>query len=151
MQQLGGLPLVLFVVWTGRGRESTAAREARTDRTTASGDAVACERPPIVLPVAIVVFFDDVSEDEAVAVARDGAHEHRFARVVAKHPPDRANRLAQRAVGDDDVAPDAFEDLASVDGFAPPLDEEDEQVEIARNERQLASVADEDAAARATG
>ena len=34
---------------------------------------------------------------------------------VAERPADRANRLAQGAVGDDHVGPDAIEDVAAMD------------------------------------
>ena len=53
--------------------------------------------------------LDDVA-DKLVAVARDRAYELRRLRPVAQRPPDRANGLAERAVGDDDIGPDAIED-----------------------------------------
>ena len=80
--------------------------------------------------------------------ARHGADEARLARVVAERAADGANRLAQRAVGDDDVAPDAIEDVAAMHRLVAVLDQEDEQIEIARDERLLAPVADEHAAPR---
>ena len=46
-----------------------------------------------------------------------------------------------------DVAPDAVEDLAAMDRLAAALDEEDQQIEIAGDQRQLAPVADEHPAA----
>jgi hypothetical protein len=69
-------------------------------------------------------------------------------RVVAQHLPDRADRLAEGAVRHGDVAPDAVEYVAAVDRLSPPLDQEHQHVEIPRNERHLAPVADEDAPAR---
>ena len=80
-------------------------------------------------------------EDEPVAMARHRADEARAARVVAQRTADRANRLRQRAVGDDDVGPDPLEDVTTMHRFVAALDEEDEQVEVAGDERLLASVA----------
>ena len=90
-------------------------------------------------PVCGIVLFDDVGEHELVTVPRNRADEARLARVVVEHAPDRADRLAQRAVGDDDVVPDRVEDVAAMDGFAAAFDEKDEQIEIARDERLLAA------------
>ena len=61
----------------------------------------------------------------------------------AQGPAQRANGLREGAVRDDDVAPDAIENLATVDGLASPLDEEDQQIEIARDQRHLLIVADQ--------
>jgi hypothetical protein len=85
-------------------------------------------------------FLDDVREDEAVAVARDGANEVRLARIVAKRPPQRADRLRQRAIRHDDVGPDALEDLVAADRRWPALDQQHQQIDIAGNERQAAAV-----------
>ena len=95
-----------------------------------------------------VFFFDDIRKHEPVTVAGDCAHVARRARVVSKHPPDGANSLAQRAVGNDDVAPDAVEDVAAMYGFVPVFNQKYQQVEVARNEGLFPSVADEHAAAR---
>ena len=100
------------------------------------------------LPFTVVILLDDICEDETISVAGDGANETRRARVVAEHPADRANGLAQRAIGDDDVAPDTIEDVAAVHGLAAMLDEKHEQIEVPGYERLLAPVADEHAAAR---
>ena len=48
--------------------------------------------------------------------------------------------LAERAVGDDNVSPDRVEDVAAMDGVAAALDEEHEEIEVAGDERLLASV-----------
>ena len=97
---------------------------------------------------AIVLFFDDVGVPESRAVPGDGPDEARLARVVTERAPDRANRLTQRAVRDDDVAPDTVEDVAPMDRLVPALDEKDQEVEISWNERLLASIGAEHAAAR---
>src|SRR4026209_1510817 len=88
-------------------------------------------------PRAVVIVFDDAVEDETVAGAGYGADEARLPRVVLERATDGPHRLAERAVGDDDVAPDAVEDVAPVHRLVPVLDEEDEKVEVARDERLL--------------
>ena len=50
----------------------------------------------------------------------------------------RPDRLRQRAVGDDHVRPDAIEDLAPGHRRLAALDQQDQQVEITRDERQAA-------------
>ena len=81
-------------------------------------------------------------------MARNRANELRFARIVAERTADGSDGLAQRAVGDDDVAPDAVEDVAPMSRLVAVFDEEDEQIEIARDERLLAPLANEQPAAR---
>ena len=98
-------------------------------------------------PRPIVGLLDHVREDEAVAVARDGADEGGLARVVAQGPAQGPYGLAQGPVRDHHVAPDRVEDLPALDDFAPPLDEQHQQVEVARDQRHLAAAPDE----RATG
>ena len=71
---------------------------------------------------------------ELIPVTRYGSDELRLARVVAQRAPERAHRLRERAVGDDDVAPDGGEDRVFRHRVVPPLHEHDEQVEILRNE-----------------
>ena len=68
---------------------------------------------------------------------RDRADVARLARVVAERPPNRADGLAERAVGHDDVVPDVVEDVATMHRLVPVLDEIDQQIEIARDQRQL--------------
>src|SRR5690606_329387 len=95
-------------------------------------------------PRIVVGLFHQLLEGELVAVARDGADEARLAGIVAERAAQRADGLAERAVRDDDVAPHVVEDLAPVNGFVPPFDQEHEQVEVARNERELTSIAEEE-------
>ena len=73
--------------------------------------------------------LDDVA-DELVAVARDRADELRRLRPVAQRAADRANGLAERAVGDDDIGPDAVEDLLARDRALSLGDEQDEEIEV---------------------
>jgi hypothetical protein len=80
-------------------------------------------------------------------MTRDGPDKARLARVVAEDPSNRADGLAERAVGHDHVAPDVVEDVPAMHGFAAMLHEEHEQIEVAGDERLLASVADENPAA----
>ena len=100
------------------------------------------------LPLAFVILLGNISEDELIAVAGDRPDEARLARVVAEDTANRADRLTERAVRDDDIAPDTVENVAAMHGLAAPFDEEHEQIEIARNQRLLAAIADEHAAAR---
>ena len=73
-------------------------------------------------------------------MTRHGANEERLARIVIERPPQRANGLRERAIRDDDVGPDAIEDLAAADRRGAALDQQDQQIEIARNQRQAAAV-----------
>jgi hypothetical protein len=147
MEQFGGFPLILFVGRTGR-RACDSLEERLEGIDDRRGDwCRGRETRRYVLPIAIVLFLHDLSEDEAVTMAGDRAHEARFARVIIEDAADRADRLAQCAIRDDDVAPDALEDLSTMDGLAAPLDEEYEQVEVAGNQRKLAAVANENTAA----
>ena len=107
-----------------------------------------CRRSLRSLPFTVIVFFDDTCEDELVSMARHRAHEARLARIVSEHPSDRPYGLAQSAVRDDDVGPDTIEDVAAMHRLATPFDEEDEQIEITRDERLLAPAAEEHAAPR---
>ena len=70
-------------------------------------------------------------------MARHRPHEARLAGIVIEHPPDGPDCLAQRAVRHDDVPPDVVEDVAPMHGLMPALDEENEQIEIARNQWYL--------------
>src|SRR4051812_49804498 len=85
--------------------------------------------------------------DELVSVTRHRPHEPRLARVVTEHATDGADRLAERAVRDDDIRPDRIEDVAAMDRVAAPLDEEHQQIEIAGDQRLGPASAQEDASA----
>ena len=56
--------------------------------------------------------------------------------VVAQRAPQRADGLGERAVRDDDVAPDFVEDLAAGHNRRAPVDEQDEQIEVPWNQRE---------------
>ena len=87
------------------------------------------------------VWFEyDLGEDEAVAMPRDGTDETRVARVVAKRDPQGPHRLRERAVGHDDVAPDAVEDLGAGNRVFAPFQEQQQKIEIARNQCNLGPV-----------
>ena len=144
MQQLGRLAAVVLG-GTGTG-ETIQQRFVRITRRLL--DSLRLRHRHRLRPHAIVLLFDDIREDEPVAVARDRADEARLARIVAEGAAERPDGLAQRAVGDDDVRPDAIEDVAAVHRLVTPLDQQDEQVEIARDERHLAAFAQEEPAPR---
>ena len=92
-----------------------------------------------------VAFLGDHRVDKLVAVPGDRAHELRIARIISKAPPDRPHRLAQGAVRDDDVAPDAIEDLLARHRPVPFGDQEHEQVEVPRDHRHVVVAAPDDA------
>lgn len=74
-----------------------------------------------------------------------GADKSGFARLIAEDAADGADGLTQGTVGDDDVTPDAIEDVPAMHRFAAPLDQKHEQVEVAGNERLFAPVAEQQA------
>ena len=125
------LQLRLALFWYG-----TPFRESRHHRRMSH------HRRPVIL------LFKNFREDEPVTVARHGADETRFARVVAKRSTDRPNRLTEGAVGDDDVVPHAVEDVATVHRFVPALDEKHQQIEITGDERLLEPLSNQGAATR---
>jgi len=147
MQQLGSLASVLFVGFGAR--RARQAVEKRLERITCCD--AACDfrlrvgRAP--RPRLVIVLFDDIGEHKSIAVTRHGTDESGFARNFAERPAERANCLAQCAVRYDDIAPDAIEDLPPMYRLVPTLDKKDKQIEIARDERQLMSVTDEQASA----
>ena len=96
----------------------------------------------------IVFLFDDVDVHEAVTVPGNRADKPRLARIVAERPANRTDGLAQRAVGNDDIAPDPVEDVAAMDRFMPPFDKKDQQIEIAWDEGLLEPLADQRPATR---
>ena len=63
----------------------------------------------------------------------------------------RSIRLAQRTVGDDDVAPDVIEDVAPMHGLVAALDEKDQEVEVSRDERDFPPAAQKNAPAGREG
>ena len=91
--------------------------------------------PPTGPRPGVVVLLDDRAH-ELVTVTRDGPDEDALA-VLAERAPQRPDRLGQGAVGDHHVRPHAVEDLLPVQGHRPLLDEQEQQVEVARDERHL--------------
>ena len=100
---------------------------------------------------AVIRAFGDVREHELVAVPRDRAHEGGLARLVAERAPQAAHGLGERAVRDHDVAPHDVQDVAARHRLVPPLDEQDQEVEVARDERHLAARRVRGPAGRARG
>ena len=96
----------------------------------------------------VILFFNNFGKDEPITMTGDGADETWFARVVAKRSTDRPNRLAESAVGDDDVVPHLVEDVAPMNRLVAPRDEKHEQIEIARDKRLLYALAKQGSAAR---
>jgi hypothetical protein len=99
----------------------------------------------------VVGFLTDVREHELVTMTRHGTDEPGLARVVAQGPPQAAHGLAQSAIGDDDVAPYAVHQIAPVDGFVTALNQEDQQIEVARDERHLPARSEQRAPRRRHG
>ena len=135
MQQLRGLATVFVFAFIAR--DARHAVEERFERITSGGagrhvgSSVGC--PP--WPRLVIVFFDDVWKHKSIAVTRHGTDESRFARIFAERPAEGPDRLAQCAVGYNDIAPDTIEDLAPMHRFMTPLDKEHQEVEIAGDER----------------
>src|SRR5262249_37089718 len=96
----------------------------------------------------VILLFDNLRKHKPISMTGDGSDEARLARIVAERPTDRANGLAQRAVGNNDVVPHTVEDVPPVYRLVPPLDEKHEQIEVARDERLLQTLAKEGSAAR---
>ena len=142
MQQLGSLAAVV-VARTGTGE---TFQQRFVPITTRFLDSLRLRRLHHLRARAIVLLFDDIREDEPVAMARDRADETRLARIIAESAADGADGLTEGAVRHDQVSPDAIEDLAAVDGGVTPLDQQYEQVEVTRDERHLAPFAQEEAA-----
>jgi len=94
-------------------------------------------------PRVVIVLFDDIGKHKSIPVTRHSTDESRFARIFAERPAKRADRLAQCAIGYDDIAPDAIEDFPPMYRLVTTLDEKDKKVEVARDERQLTSIADQ--------
>jgi hypothetical protein len=73
-------------------------------------------------------------------VTRDRADVAWLARVVAERAPQGSHGLAERAVRHDHVGPHAVEDQPAAHRFVPARYEQQQQVEIARDERHFAPV-----------
>ena len=147
MQQLGSLATVFFFALAAR--DARHALEKRFERINGPLGAF-CFRRSIrwaARPRVVIVLFDDIWKRESIPVTRYGADEARFARIFAESTAERPDCLAQSAVGYNDIAPDAIEDLLSMNRLVTTLHKKDKEVEIARNERQLASIADEQTSA----
>ena len=67
-----------------------------------------------------------------------------LARIVSEDSANGANGLAQCAVRNNNVAPDAIEDVPAMHRLMASFDEKDEQIEVARDERLLLAGAHED-------
>ena len=148
MQQLRRFAAVLVVARTGGD-----AREALQERLVRIGGRWRRRRGNGrcrvgFLPLAFVILLGDISEYELIAVAGDRPDKTRLARIVTEDTANRADGLTQRAVRDDDIAPDTVEDVAAMHRVAAPFDEEHEEIEVARNQRLFAAIAREHAAAR---
>ena len=83
----------------------------------------------------VVRFLGDRAH-ELVPVPRDRPDEDALP-VLAERAPQRPDRLGESAVGDHHVRPHAIEDLLPVQGHRALLDEQQQQVEVARDERHL--------------
>jgi hypothetical protein len=87
----------------------------------------------------IVLFFlAEIRAHEAIAMSRNRADEARLPRIIVKNATDGADRLTERATGNGGIVPDALEDVASMHRLMSVLDEKNQEVEVAGNERHLA-------------
>jgi hypothetical protein len=149
VQAFGGVPLLLFTL--RRRRRHGNLRQQRRERVAwqvyVSRRRGRRRRDHSGGPLAIVFLLDHSCEDELVSMPGHRADEARLARVVPEHTADRADGLAERAVGDGHVRPHRVEDVAAMDGVAAAFDEEDQEVEVARDERLFLSIAQQDASA----
>src|SRR5215208_5017328 len=73
--------------------------------------------------------------DKLIAVPRYGSNESRLTGIVAEGAPQGSNRLRERAVGNDDVSPDVRENRVLRDCLPAPNDQQQQQVEVARDQR----------------
>ena len=96
----------------------------------------------------VVGLLDHVEPDELVSVTRHGPDEPGFARVVFERPPQRADRLRQRAVGYDHLGPHLREDGTLRDGLPAAADEQVEEIEIPRDQRKHDTVSPQHALPR---
>jgi hypothetical protein len=94
----------------------------------------------------VIRLIDDVS-DEAISMTRNRPDISGIPRIVSERSPQRADGLAQCAVGHDHVRPYPIEDVAPVDGLAAMLDQKQQQVEIAWDQRDFAAAPGQDALA----
>ena len=97
------------------------------------------------LSLRVVALLDDVIEHETIAVPRDRPDELRILGSIGQAPSQRSDRLCERAVRNDDVAPDLVEDLVAAHRLAPSSNEQYEQIEIAGYQRNLAVAVQEEA------
>jgi hypothetical protein len=63
-----------------------------------------------------------------------GADEDGRLTAIAERPPDGADRLRQRAVRDNHIGPHAVEDLLPAHGAMPLFEQEEEEIEVSRND-----------------
>ena len=127
-------PPHLVVRVRGRGAGRARRPGGRSRRRVGAGSTAG---PPAVgsRRLTVVRFLGDRAH-ELVAVPGDGPDEDALA-VLAERAPQRPHRLGEGAVGDHHVRPHAIEDLLPVQGHRALLDEQQQQVEVARDERHL--------------
>ena len=99
----------------------------------------------------LVRLLNDVIADKSVAVPLDRTDERRLPRVVAQGASQDPDCLAQGTIGDHHVAPDRVEDVIPGHRLVSPLDEQNQQVETARDQCDLSTVVDEDPAGGGQG
>ncbi len=80
-------------------------------------------------------FLEHVRIDEAVAVSGDGPNEVRIAWVITQGATEHANCLGQRSVGNHDVAPHGVQDVLAMHRLVAPLEQQQQQVEVPRDQR----------------
>jgi len=82
----------------------------------------------------IIGFLRDVRKHELIAMPRHRPDEPRIPRVVTERASKRADRLRQRPIGDDDVAPHFGKNRVFGHGISPSADQQNQEIEVFRNE-----------------
>jgi hypothetical protein len=136
-RRAGGQPLQEWVEKIAAGTAADVRLGRGCDRSASS---------TVWRPRLVVALFNDAAEHESIPVTRHRADELRLARIVAESPAERAYRLAQGAVGNDDILPDGIEDVAAMHRLVAALDQKDQEIEVPRDQAKLAAAAEEQSA-----
>ena len=143
MQPLGDVPGFILGCAAGLGGGREAIHEGRD---VLGGAGRRQRRGGGHLPV--VEFLDHVGPDELVAMARHRANEPRLAGIVAERTPERSDSLRQRSVRHDDVAPHLLEDGLLGHRVSPAHDEQQQKIEVLRDQRNRPPVSQQQPLAR---
>ena len=84
---------------------------------------------------AVRPFLDNRRKDELVTMAGDRANKPRCAGIVLQRTSQRPDRLRQRTVGDNDIAPHLYEDRFDRYRLLPLSNQQQQQIEVAGDQR----------------